>query len=592
MAALVGLWLALLVAPRPTLSYTVVIVAGDSAGVRVVLETPPTQGPLRLAMARHPEYDDRFWRQVRDLRVEVAGRAVPLEREDSARWRAATLGRPATVRYRLELPARDLGSRRSWRPFLGATGGLVGATQTFLYVMGDTTAPARVTLALPAGWRVATGLEPTADPQVFTAADVRTLLDSPILVGELREWRFAVAGTPHRVCYWPLPGAVPFDTAAFVAGLERIAQATIAIFGRPPYRAYTFLLQDGATDALEHRNSVTLGAPSAVLARDPNAVADQLAHEFFHTWNLVRIRPRGWGAITSEPPARTASLWWGEGVTLYYADLLLRRAGLEDTAAARAKLAERIGALLRNPGNARISPERASWTTRDPPTANGGYVASYYSQGMVLGQLLDFAIRDSTGGRRGLDDVMRALFARSAAGPGYRERDLEATSNAVCGCDLEGFFRDHVRAARALDFDRFLKGVGLRAVITQPSAVDSLGQPLADLRVFAFMPEDGDRLELAIGNPESAWGRSGLRTGDALVALDGRPVETADAFRAVLARARVNDTVTVRYRRDGQPGEARVGLSGYTTVRVTLEDLPQRTEAERAAYGRWAAGEW
>src|SRR5260370_20825906 len=146
--------IALLLAPKPPLSYHVTIAAGDGASVRVVLVTPAIAGPLRLAMARHPEYDDRFWRQLRDLTVEVDGHPVPLEREDSALWRAATGGQPATVRYRLELPARDSGSRRSWRPFLTATGGLLGATQTFLYVVADTTLPARATLTLPAGWKV------------------------------------------------------------------------------------------------------------------------------------------------------------------------------------------------------------------------------------------------------------------------------------------------------------------------------------------------------------------------------------------------------------------------------------------------------
>ena len=584
--------IALLLAPKPPLSYHVTIAAGDWASVRVVLVTPPIAGPLRLAMARHPEYDDRFWRQLRDLTVEVDGHPVPLEREDSALWRAATGGQPATVRYRLELPARDTGSRRSWRPFLTATGGLLGATQTFLYVLADTTLPARVTLTLPSGWKIATGLAATADSGVFMAPDVATLLDSPILVGRLREWRFSVLGTPHRVCYWPLPGAVPFDTAAFVTGIEGIARATIGVFGRPPYAAYTFLLQDGATDALEHRNSLTLGAPSAALARDPSALADQLAHEFFHTWNLVRIRPRGWGGITFGPPARTASLWWGEGVTLYYADLLLRRAGLEDTALARTKLAERIAGFLRNPGNGRISPERASWTASDPPSVNGGYVASYYSQGMVLGQLLDFAIRDSTGGRRGLDDVMRALFRRSGAGHGYTERDLATTAASVCGCQLERFFTQHVRAARPLDWDRFLRGVGLRAVVTRALARDSSGRSLPDTRFYASVPQDGGRVVLMVPNPETAWGRAGLRTGDSIVALDGRPVEAAAAFRAALAAARVNDTLTVDYRRAGAPGRARVVLSAYTTVEVTLEDLRRRSVRQRATYGKWTAGLW
>jgi predicted metalloprotease with PDZ domain len=137
----------------------------------------------------------------------------------------------------------------------------------------------------------------------------------------IRTWRFTTDGVPHRVVYWPLADATPFDTAAFVGNVERLARQTVALFGRAPYREYAFLFQDGAYGGLEHRNSVTLGAPSADLARDPKWLLAETAHEFIHTWNLMRIHPAEYGDVDYRTQPRTRGLWWSEGLTMFYADL-------------------------------------------------------------------------------------------------------------------------------------------------------------------------------------------------------------------------------------------------------------------------------
>src|SRR5207244_12479519 len=123
---------------------------------------------------------------------------------------------------------------------------------------------------------------------------------------------FAVDGVPHRVVYWPLPDAVPFDTTAMVAGVERIAREAVAVFGRAPYREYTFIVQDGAQGSLEHLNSLTIGAPSADLARHLTGFFGETAHEFTHTWNLMRIRPAEYQSVTYRTQPPVSGLWWSE----------------------------------------------------------------------------------------------------------------------------------------------------------------------------------------------------------------------------------------------------------------------------------------
>jgi predicted metalloprotease with PDZ domain len=575
---------------QPVVNYTISIDSSDYSGFRVEMRIRHAPDTLLLAFARHPEYDEQFWKNLRDLTVESGSVMAPLVREDSALWRVTVRGGLATVRYRFELRKQSSPTRRSWRIFLRETGGLIGGPQTFLYIVRHANIPAYVTLAIPSGWNIATGLESTADPRRYFASSVDELVDSPILVGTLRTWSFVVDTVPHRVVYWSLPRATPFDTAAVVDCIERIVRAAVTIFGRLPYRAYAFLLQDGAGDALEHLNSLTLGAPSAMLAHDPGSINDQLAHEYFHTWNLVRIRPKEQTSVTYKPPTSTPALWWSEGVTLYYANILLRRAGLLDSAAMRRHLADNIASFYQNPGNARISPEQSSMRSIEPVTSDSGYTGSYYTQGMLFGQLLDIAIRDSTDMRRGLDDVMLAMFNKFPRATGFTSLDLEQAAAEVCGCDLHHFFNDYIRGTRPLDIDSFLRNIGLHAVISRAPAVDSTGHVLPDLRVFGYVPEDDRHIRLVIFSTPNAWWLAGLRTGDDILAINGREIGSAGEFRDVLAQQTVGDTLVVDYLRAGQRGHARVPLTAYEKVRVELHQLPELTTRQHEMLLRWTAG--
>ncbi|HWC73257.1 MAG TPA: hypothetical protein VG454_04900, partial [Gemmatimonadales bacterium] len=432
--------LALGTAPKPQpalkalIDYTLRVDSTDLSGWDVEIRLRTVTDTFRLAMAAHPEYDDRYYRYVTGFSVEP--RSAVVSRIDSAVWQVITPRGDVRVRYRIALPPPAPLPRASWRPFLTPTGGLLGGPHAFMYVLGDEAMAASVTLELPASWRVATGL-PSSFPQqpegrwaqgakigvhgpfvrMFTAINAATLIDSPILVGHLREWRFVESGVPHRVVYWPLPNATPFDTVAFVSGIRRLVHQAFALFGRAPYREYSFLFEDGAfSGGLEHRNSVSLGAQSADLARDPNAFTGEIAHEFFHTWNLLAMRPSEYRDIDyrTQPPVST--LWFSEGLTMYYADLLARRAGLPAADSTRLAHLERLlSRYLGNPAYERFSAEAISRVAYNaPPGALGDYSASTHLQGEVLGTMLDFIVRDATAGRRSMDDVMRVLFDSSA----------------------------------------------------------------------------------------------------------------------------------------------------------------------------------
>jgi predicted metalloprotease with PDZ domain len=574
--------------PLPPVDYLLTVdpaLAGWTVEMHVH-EAPPT---LRLAMAAHPEYDDRFWRYVRGLGAWSPAGPLAVAREDSAVWRVSgTGGGDVVVRYRVELPPPPAGARPSWTPFLAPTGGLVGGPHSFMYVLGGEAAPARVELRLPEGWAVATSLGDIPGARAFSAPDFATLMDSPMLVGRLRSWSFEVDGVPHEVAYWPRPDGVPFDTAALVGAVTGIVRQAGALFHGLPYRRFVFLLQDGAYGGLEHAGSTTLGAPSEELAGDDADFLLSTAHEYFHAWNLVRLRPAGWGGLTHLPPARTRELWWSEGVTMYYADLLLRRAGLVRTSRLDA-LRDQVAAYLDNPGDARISPERAGWTSPDQPGVNGDFSADPYLQGTLVATVLDLAIRDSTAGRASLDDVMRALVAEHPQPGGFTGMDVERTAGRVCGCRLHGFFERHVRGAALLDFAPLLRPLGLRPRVWMEPVRDSAGRPEPDLRVWVFARRGETQPRFIIDDPRSAWARAGLHTGDRMVSIDG--AATADrraaitAIRALHTGARVH----VAFLRGDRPTSTDVVVGGYERTRVAFDDLPGVTPAQRAARARWMA---
>jgi predicted metalloprotease with PDZ domain len=570
------------------LFYRVKIDTADLTTVRVEMHIRGGAGTFRVAMAAHPEYDDRFWRFLDRISVAGPGGAGSVTRLDSALWLVRTAGGESVLRYSIRIPAPPQARRAAWRPFLSKEGGLTGGIQTFVYVVGAPPGPSRVTLDIPPGWDAATGLEPTDDPRTFIARSAAILLDSPILTGHIRTWRFAVDGVPHRIAYLPLPGSGTFDTTALATGIARLAGEAEKVFGGLPYREYTFILEEGAYGALEHLNSLTLGFSGSEFAKDPRPLYGSLAHEYFHTWNLMRLRPAELRGISYTPPPPTRVLWWSEGITMMFADILLRRAGLPIYDSTRgAHLAGGIESYAGDPGNSLISPEDVSLVAFAPPGGLGDYSASTHLQGELLGTMIDLIIRDATGGKKSIDDLMRELFIRFPEERGFTEDDIENTASGVCGCDMRSFFATYVRAAHGIDFNRYLELIGLRIRLTWGAAVDAGGMPEPDLRAYAWQQPGMNVPVLGITWPGSCWGRAGLHTGDIITAVNGTRLTTAGDFRTLLTHLHTGDTVVVDVRRSGDSARRIVVVTSYERPGVSIEEIPGATGTQRALRRRW-----
>jgi predicted metalloprotease with PDZ domain len=303
------------------------------------------------------------------------------------------------------------------------------------------------------------------------------------------------------------------------------------------------MLQDGAYGALEHTNSVTVGTPSSDLAKDITVYLSEISHEFFHTWNLMRIRPAEFGDVTYKTPPLSRGLWWSEGLTLFYADLLMRRAGLHTFDSTRKTHLE--GLLIRyfgTPGNMLISPEKVSLASDGPPGMLGDYSASTHLQGELIGTMLDLIIRDATNGKHSIDDVMRKMLERFSGEHGFTGRDIEKIATSVCGCDLHPFFKNFVSGNKTIEFERYLKLLGLHSTISWTEYLDEQGKPVPDFRVYAWQPPYENIPRLGITDPSTGeW-------------------------------------------------KTNVLISGYMQPSVHLSEMPVTTGKQRKLYADWISG--
>ena len=573
---------------QPVINYILSIDSNDSSFIRIEMRIRNIADSFHVAMVAHPEYDDRYWRFIEDFYVETKTGRGRVLREDSALWKIFTSGNEAVLHYRVHLPPQLNPQRAAWRPFLSATGGLVGGPHSFMYIVGFTLAPSHVTLNIPDGWKIVTGLESTSDPTTFFAPSAGVLVDCPMLIGKLKTWPFTVDGIPHRVVYWPLPNATPFDTATLVSYIQRLVEQAALFFGRLPYREYSFLFMDGASGGLEHNNSVIVGMLSSALSKNISSYLSGIAHEYFHTWNLLRIHPIGFWEIGYKTPALSNGLWWSEGVTIFYADLLLQRAGLPAPDSTRIKRLEAfMSGYYSSPGYLHFSAEKISLAADGPTGMLGDYSASTHVQGDLLGTLLDLLIRDATNGKYSLDDVMRKMMERFSGAQGFTNKDIEQIAGATCRCNVHQFFQDYIYGNKPIDFNKYLLLAGMHSDTTWRNASDSAGKPVADLHVYSYQSPGNSAVKLRIIDPSGCWGKAGLHTGDIIVTVNKSAIKSINDFRQIIGRLQIGERVITEIQRPAGIVQINVIVSGYRQPKVRIEEINEATERQRNLRTAW-----
>ena len=573
---------------QPIIHYLLTVDSTDTTSFSIEMRIRNIPDTFRVAMVAHPEYDDQYWRYIEEFFAEGKNGRGNVSREDSSLWKIITDGSEAVLHYKIHLPVLQDQFRSSWKAFLSSTGGLVGGPHSFMYIVGQTLTPSYITLNIPSTWQIATGLSPTSDPRTFFAPSVGILIDDPIFIGKFKTWLFNVNAVPHRVVYWSLPKAKDFDTSKLIFAIQKLAEQATSLFGRSPYREYTFMLQDGALGSLEHNNSVTIGAPASELADDMKGTVSEIAHEYFHTWNLVRIHPVEYGDVSYQTPPLSKGLWFSEGLTMFYADLLMRRADLPTFDSTRIKHLENlIRRYFYSPAYVTYSAEKISLASYGPMGMLGDYSGSTHLQGEVLGTLLDFIIRDATNGKRSMDDVMRKMMENFSGEKGFTSKDIELTIHKVCGCDVHQFFEDHVFGNKKIDFDKYLKLAGLQMSLTWKDVLSNDGKPAPDLRVYSWQENKENFIRLGITNPSSCWAKAGLHTGDIVKSIDGTILKTERDLRQLIRIAKIGDMVAMEIQKPSGMVKTNILITGYQQPEIHITPIIGAIEKKKKIFTQW-----
>jgi predicted metalloprotease with PDZ domain len=392
-----------------------------------------------------------------------AGAVLPLRRTRRNRWRVETRGAAnVVVRYRLR--CEDQSVTTNW---VDGDVAVLNGPATFLILADRLEQPHEVRLELPEGWtQSACGLAAAAGAHRYRAPDFDTLADSPILAGRLTVDRFEVDGCEHRViCAGDL---ARWDRARGLADLERIVRGHRRLWGFLPFDRYAFLLLLRAGGGgLEHRDCTLVTTNPAAMrsAARYRHWLGLVCHEYFHAYNVKRLRPRELGPFDYGRVPRTPSLWVSEGLTVYYGDLVLVRSGLLSRRDFLARLSSHVESLQSSPGRRLQTLAQSSlgvWTNSFSGLDPDDRSVSFYAKGAVVGFLLDARIRRATGGARSLDDVMRLAYSRHSGPRGFTPRQFRRTVSDASGVDLGGWLDRAVDSTEELSYEEALEVFGLR----------------------------------------------------------------------------------------------------------------------------------
>jgi len=545
-------------AAEGTLAFTVAMPKPADHVYHVVFRCEGLPGPiLDVKMpAWTPGYYGLFdfAKNVRNFKAEDGGgRPLPWQMTEPGAWRIASDRAPVvTVTYDVLATSTFVA-----QSYLGEDHGYIVPGSVFLYVAGRIAHPVTVAVEPNPAWsKIATGLErvPGAPRPTFAAADFDVLYDSPLLMGNLEELpAFEIRGVRHE--FFGVKPRVP-DPAKFMADLKASLEAGIAVIGEIPYKRYTFLGIGPGQGGIEHLNSTSFGFDGSGMTTRAGEIRMLafLSHEYFHSFNVKRIRPIALGPFDYDRENVTGMLWVSEGFTSYYEALMLRRAGLTTTDELLDEMRRSIVAYEGNPGHLFQSAVESSLETwRQGPFGGRGEglrkTISYYDKGVALGMLLDFAIRHASAGKASLDTAMRALYATyyKGLGRGWTDAEFKAACEKAAGAPLDEVF-EYAATTKAVDYAKYLAYAGLE--LEPPREL-----PEADLG--AYFEDAGGKLTVAAVEEGSSAALAGLAAGDEIKTPAGTAV-TAQAFTAALAAQKPGDAVRLLVSHAGR--ESEVGL--------------------------------
>ncbi|MGH9729872.1 MAG: M61 family metallopeptidase [Candidatus Acidiferrales bacterium] len=559
-------------AAAATIQYTISLAHPDQHSFHVTMTVPNAGRELIVAMpAWNATYDIRdFAYRVTDVQAseassDAAGAPLHVVKLDKQTWRIT-----APQNSQTDLGTVTIQYDNYWDdpgPFssqLNAHHAFLNLAEVLFYIPSRRAEESEVSyIDLPANWRIAEELPAGKSANAFAAPSYDALVDAPAEIGAFREFQFDANGAHFRV----VVDGRDWDQQRLTGVLRKIVSYETGMMRDVPFHEYMFIFHFGSFaeaggGGMEHANCTAIAMPSA------DTAANVAAHEFFHLWNVKRIRPQTLQPVDFTKEMWTRALWFAEGVTSTYAAYTMVRTGLWNHEQFYEDLARQFTALDSRPAHRWQSAEESSldtWLDKYDYYDRPGVSISYYNKGQILGVLLDLEIRDATGNRKSLDNVLRAMDQDYAhRGRFYDDSaGVEQEAEKVAGRSLKDFFAKYVAGAGDIPYDDLLHIAGLTATKQQ--------QSIADFG-FEVSRGRGGPLQIASVTPGSQAQQAGLQAGDFLVKLDGQPFPRF-AQRWLLSHA-PGETVKLQIARNAGQREISLTLGEQTVETYSISEIP------------------
>jgi predicted metalloprotease with PDZ domain len=558
------------------------------------LKTKPVQFQMpKWSPGRYAVFD--FAKNVQEFHANG-----PITRVDDQTWSVAPRG-SSTLTISYKVFANDLSGTFSQLDNRHANynGGSI-----FMYVVGHKPDPVKLTIQPPAGWKIVNGRTERSGQTEWQFPNWDIMIDTPTEIAP--DWTqddFDVNGKKYHVVVHSF-GAEGGKRPALVKDIEKIVRAEVGMWGPPEFEEYTFLIHfaadDHSGDGMEHLTSTQIIQPGALGDRGMyEETLDTVSHEFFHVWNVKRLRPLELGPWDFTRPLSTRGLWIAEGFTNYYGHLMLRRAGLWDDQKFLAEEAQTINRIESAQGSRLMSAEESSLSAPfidDAPHAQltnlENTAISYYPKGELIGMVMDLLVRGRTKGKSSLDDVMRAMYEEFylkspnssyyLRGRGYQTQDLEQVAARRSGVDFSDFFKRYVRDVEVLPYDEAFAYVGLRLVKTQAKEPFNAG--------LRLQFEDPHEVIIENVRNNSPAEDAGLQQNDQIVSLAGKEV-TKNSWLKTLAGFKTGDSVPITIKRDRRTIKTNLVLGQPERFDYKIEEKPDATAEQKALRAAWFAAD-
>lgn len=523
-----------------------------------------------------------FAKSVESFGASAKGQAkLPVEKVNKNTWRVRTLKNDKiTISYRVY--AFEISVRTS---FVDDSHAFLSPTGIFMYVDGHIKNPATVTIHPFKTWsKISTGLEPVqAKANTFIAPDFDILYDSPIEVGNQDIFEFTAAGVKHEVAMY---GGGNYDKERLKVDMAKVVEAETSIFNVNPNKRYVFIVHNynSGGGGLEHLNSTVLGASRFGYSNENSykGFLSLVAHEYFHLWNVKRLRPIALGPFNYDTENYTSNLWIAEGFTAYYDNLVVRRTGFYSPEKYLEIIANDINTVENQPGT-RFQPVSESsfdaWIKQYRPNENSRNTGiSYYDKGAVVGMIMDLEILNATKGRKGLDDVMKAMYDEYYVRlkRGYTDAEFKAMAEKIAGKSMDKIYTDYINGTGPIDYATYLGYAGL-------NIEDADAQKNEPYLGASAAVKDGKITVTSVMRGSAAW-TSGLNVNDEIIGMDGYRVTDLDK---AVAMKKAGGKITMLVSRDGMLKNIEMVLGRNPNFKYRITPVENASADQLAVRRRW-----